>query len=162
MAECYHSIGEIKRKVRNLKKLEIKIRYHVMDFKDCRMEMLSKSNKIHLVWNEFFDLHEPPSKEVKYSVNQLGKMQKEELENVISEFFYGVYYRFYMENGILAEGLYAPELLSQIGLPFDADSNAVKKRFRELAKKYHPDTGGDSAKFIELMEQFEAFRKAKI
>jgi len=32
MAECYHSIGEIKRKVRNLKKLEIKIRYHVMDF----------------------------------------------------------------------------------------------------------------------------------
>jgi len=27
----------------------------------------------------------------------------------------------------------------------------VKKRFRELAKIYHPDVGGDAVKFIELM-----------
>lgn len=161
MSECYQSICEIKRKVRNLKKLEIKIRYHIMDFNDSRMQMLLKSNKTNLVWNEFFDLHEPPAKTVKYSMNILGRMNKEEIKNVISEFFYGVYYRFYMENGILAEGLYEPDLLSQIGLPFDADSDTVKKRFRELAKKYHPDAGGDSARFIALMEQFEAFRKSK-
>lgn len=43
----------------------------------------------------------------------------------------------------------------QMGLPFDADVTAIKKKFRELAKKYHPDTGGDSTKFIELMENYK-------
>jgi DnaJ-class molecular chaperone len=44
--------------------------------------------------------------------------------------------------------------LAQLGLPYDADKNTIKKRFRELAKKYHPDTGGDSMKFIQLMESY--------
>jgi len=31
----------------------------------------------------------------------------------------------------------------------------IKKKFRELAKKYYPDTIGDSSKFIELMENYK-------
>ncbi|HEY8420442.1 MAG TPA: J domain-containing protein [Thermoclostridium sp.] len=50
-------------------------------------------------------------------------------------------------------------MLKQFGLPYDADMDAIKKRFRELAKKYHPDTGGDSTKFIELMEAYKKLGK---
>lgn len=51
--------------------------------------------------------------------------------------------------------LYNPDILARLGLPIDADSKAIKKKFRELAKKYHPDTGGDSSKFIEFMEDYK-------
>jgi DnaJ-domain-containing protein 1 len=84
------------------------------------------------------------------------KLNKEELKNIISEFYYGVYYQFYKDNGMLELSFYDPDILAQLGLSYDADSNAVKKRFRELAKLYHPDTGGDGAKFIELLEQIDA------
>lgn len=82
-------------------------------------------------------------------------MTKEEIREVIDEYFFHVYYRFYKENGILSVQLYDPDILARIGLPFDADSKDIKKKFRELAKKYHPDTGGDSKKFIELMENYK-------
>lgn len=38
------------------------------------------------------------------------------------------------ENGIVNIHLYEPDILVQMGLPFDADGNAIKKKFRELAK----------------------------
>ncbi len=157
MSDCYISYGEIKRKIRNLKKLELKIRFH-MDFSESNNKLgtLTKNENITLVWDEFFDLHESNPKKVKYPTSQLFKLNKDELKNLISEFYYGVYYRFYKDNGMLDLCLYDPEILAQLGLPFDADSNAIKKRFRELAKIYHPDTGGDGAKFIELIEQFES------
>ncbi len=158
MTDCYISNGEIKRKIRNLKKLELKIRFHIVDFSESnsKLNVLSKNSKISLVWDEFFDLRENSAKTVRYPISQLAKMNKEELKNVISEFYYGVYYKLYEENGILARGLYDPEILAQFGLPFDADTGAIKKRFRELAKKYHPDAGGDSGKFIEIMEGLES------
>jgi len=86
-------------------------------------------------------------------------MNKDEIKDVINEYFYNVYYRFYMENGITDVPLYDPEILAQMGLPINADSSEIKKRFRELAKKYHPDTGGDSVKFIELMENYRSLIK---
>jgi curved DNA-binding protein CbpA len=42
-----------------------------------------------------------------------------------------------------------------LGLRSDADENDIKKKFRELAKKYHPDAGGDAAMFIELMDDYK-------
>ena len=48
--------------------------------------------------------------------------------------------------------LYNPELLNWTGLPPNAGSAEIKKKFRELAKKNHPDAGGDESRFIELME----------
>lgn len=158
MSDCYISSAEIKRKIRNLKKVELKIRFHVENFSESysRLEMLSKRRAIKLVWDDFFDLHENSSRPVRFPLKKLLNSDRDELKNIISEFYYGVFYQFYKDNGILDMSFYDPDILSQLGLPYDADSNAIKKRFRELAKLYHPDTGGDGAKFIELIEQFEA------
>lgn len=82
-------------------------------------------------------------------------MSKEDYRNIVDEFFFGVYYKYYTENGITGAHLYNPEILNWMGLPPDAGSEDIKKKFRELAKKYHPDTGGDGNRFIELMENYQ-------
>ena len=180
---------DLKRKIRKLKKIEIKIRFADnriagdaplpgnMRSGDRAQKRGSRSVRMpaHLVWDDFFDLRETshipvdkpgglPSdkpgdksaeKPAKYSLKQLAAMSKDEYKEVIGEFFWNVYFRLYRENGIMDKHAYDPDILSQLGLPFDADSQTVKKRFRDLAKRHHPDTGGDAALFIEFIEQFK-------
>lgn len=155
MTDSYIYYDEIKRKVRKLKMLEIKIRFPGMAFADGKQGLSGQLKNKRLVYDEFFDLHNSPAVKSKYSIRELAGMDKDEFRNIISEFFFNVYYRFYKENGIVSVHLFDPDGLAQMGLSYDADMDAVKKRFRELAKKYHPDTGGDSAKFIELMENYK-------
>lgn len=149
--------SDIKRKIRKLKKLELKIRFNLTNYEDKRFETIVKMHQGRLVWDEFFDLHDVPSKSVKYPIKSIEVLNKDQIKDVISEYFFRVYYQFYKENGMLNFSIYDPDILAQLGLPYDADNVAIKKRFRELAKQYHPDAGGDSKKFIELMEQFETF-----
>lgn len=155
MNYCSIDYEDIKRKIRRLKKLEIKIRFGNIGFQNNLKDILSKSQTAELIWDEFFDLHQVPVAKVKYPIKELVSMDKEEYKNVISEFFFNVYYKFYKENGIIDMSFYSPNMLNQMGLPFNADSDDIKKRFRELAKKYHPDTGGNDKEFIELMENYE-------
>jgi len=42
-----------------------------------------------------------------------------------------------------------------LGVERDADEKAIKRAFRKLAAKYHPDKGGDEAKFKEINEAYE-------
>lgn len=153
MSEEKFTREEIKRKIRKLKKLEVKIRFN--NFAFSQQDISEKIKFIRLVWDDFFDLNDSCKKKAKYSLNTLLSMDKDGLKEVFSEFFFYVYYIYYKENGILNDGLYDPSILAQFGLPYNADREAVKKRFRELAKKYHPDTGGESTKFIELMENYK-------
>ena len=37
----------------------------------------------------------------------------------------------------------------------NADIETIERVYRLLAKRYHPDWGGDSEKFIELMDVYE-------
>lgn len=37
-----------------------------------------------------------------------------------------------------------------LGIPYDSDTFQIKKRYRTLAKKYHPDILGDESKMKEL------------
>ncbi len=90
----------------------------------------------------------------KYALGDLLRMTKEQYKNVVEEYFFNVYYRYYTENGISGAHLYDPEILGWMGLGPGAGPEDIRKKFRELAKKYHPDTGGDESKFIELMEQY--------
>lgn len=146
---------EIKRKLRKLKKLEVKIRFN--NFTSLKNPYISSSylKNEDLVWDTFFVLRENSNKKATYSIDQLTKMSKEELKDVIIEYFYNVYYVYNKENGITYDhSLLDIETLRQLGLPMYADNDDIKRRFKELAKKYHPDNGGDSSKFIEVMEKY--------
>lgn len=154
MPESKVDYDEIKRKIRKLKKLEIKIRFAGICYEDSKQGLIVKPQSANLVWDEFFDLHNVCTGKAKYPISRLASMNKDEFKNVVSEFFFCIYYRFYKENGIVNIPLYDPDILAQMGLPIDADGNQIKKKFRELAKKYHPDTGGDNVRFIELMENY--------
>ena len=81
-------------------------------------------------------------------------MSREEYRRVAEEFLTLVYCRYFRDTGEIDIRIYDPEILSRLGLPYDADLAAVKKRFRELAKKYHPDAGGDPEDFIALAEDY--------
>jgi hypothetical protein len=133
----------LKKKLRSLKKLEAKLRFGA-----------APPVGAEYVWDTFFDLHDRPGGKAKYSIRRLGEMAKPEFHEAIGEYFFSVYYRLYRESGLADARLFDPEILGHLGLGYDADAGAVKKRFHELALKYHPDTGGDAAEFIELMDNY--------
>lgn len=138
-------IDEIKRKVRKLKQLEKKVRFGKID-------QITKD----LVWDSFFDLHENSVSKAKFTLEMLISMGKEEYKRIVAEYLSLVYYKLYIANGLLGlKGNYDPDALVKLDLPLSADEADIKKRFRELAKKYHPDTGGNSEKFIELMDNYK-------
>lgn len=136
---------ELKRKLRQLKKMEAKIR-----FKNSQ-----PGQHQHYVWNKYFSTKDEEDGSVKYNMKSLYSMNHERLKEVFEEYFYHVYFQYYKENGIPGEGMYDTALLEGMGLPFDASIEDIKTKFRELAKKYHPDVGGDSDKFIELVNAYK-------
>ena len=54
-----------------------------------------------------------------------------------------------------------PDYYKTLGVPRDADADAIKKAFRKLARKHHPDAGGDEAKFKEINEAYEVLSDEK-
>jgi len=152
MPHSTKNLDEVKRKLRKLKKLEIKIRTGYA-YDDGESE--GKPLKLNLVWDEFFNISGSSSSKGKYCLEAIASMGKDEFKNIISEFFFSVYYRYYTENRMMNFSMYDPDILRWMGLPPDSGLHDIKKKFRELAKKYHPDTGGDSSKFIELIENYK-------
>jgi DnaJ-class molecular chaperone len=81
-------------------------------------------------------------------------MTEDEYKSVIEEFFFRLYFQSYKENGLSLGDVYEPQLLEALGLPLHAGLLEVKKRFRELAMRYHPDHGGNADQFMELMDTY--------
>lgn len=48
-----------------------------------------------------------------------------------------------------------PDYYKTLGVSREASSEEIKKAFRKLARKHHPDAGGDEAKFKEINEAYE-------
>lgn len=148
---------DLKQKIRKLKRLELMVRYGFSKEFIEKGSSAEKIEKLPLVWRDFFDLGSLEGSKARYNLRELLRMDKEQLKKVFGEFWFFVYYRMYRENGLPTADLQEPELLAFLGLPFDADQTAVRKRFRELCREYHPDEGGDADKFIELMKIKEKY-----
>ncbi|HBN83427.1 MAG TPA: J domain-containing protein [Clostridiales bacterium] len=138
---------EIKRKVRKLKKVEFKIRFN--------RDKAPDDSRIRIVWDEFFNINSNKPGIGKYTLDMLASLSKEDYIKVINEFFFKVYEQYYAENALSRTFVKDTNKLELLGLPYDADQYAIKTKFRELAKEYHPDHGGDQEKFVWLMELYK-------
>ncbi|BCX15393.1 MAG: hypothetical protein KatS3mg097_285 [Candidatus Parcubacteria bacterium] len=49
-----------------------------------------------------------------------------------------------------------------LGVPENASEDEIKKAFRDLAKKYHPDRGGDANKFKKIVEAYRVLSDKKL
>lgn len=155
--------SDLKRRLRRLKRLEQTIRFGSAAPKGAQ-----------LVWDDFFDLRQQANmlpcqstgagpacsspaqpKAARHTLPALAAMSRVAYKAVVDEFFARVYFAYYQENGLAPVQQYNPVSLAKLGLPPDADETAIKKRFWALAKQHHPDTGGDAAAFIELMQVYE-------
>lgn len=134
-------IVDIKRKLRRLKRIEQRLRYGENDVVDH-----------HMVWYRFFSLS--AQGHVRYPLVYLQGLDEQAFRRISDEFMAYVYSDYYQHDYYLPIVHFDERLLEKLGLAADADASLIKRRFRELALKYHPDTGGDSEQFIQLMSLY--------
>lgn len=143
---------KIKRIIRNLKKAEIRIRFGSID-------PANKYIHTNLVWSKFFELKIPYKGRAKYNLDQLIALDKQELDKIVEEFYYNLFYQFINRYYSNDNTVFDPELLSKLGLPSSACIDDIKKRFRQLAKEMHPDAGGGHEEFIALNQLYQKLRE---
>jgi DnaJ-domain-containing protein 1 len=54
------------------------------------------------------------------------------------------------------------QALSVLGLPPTATPQQIKRRYRSLAKRYHPDRGGDQRQMQRIIAAYEFLTKDQI
>lgn len=132
---------DIKQKLRRLKRLEQRLRHRELGYGEHK-----------LIWDAFFSLKEEQT--VKYPLEYLLKLDNDAYRRIADEYLAFVYSDLFDQMRFISRDHYDKHLLIRLNLPYDADEQAIKKRFRYLAKQYHPDTGGDPEQFIELMNLY--------
>jgi hypothetical protein len=143
MGDCTKGSNEIRIKkiIRNLKTEETRMISGLLGIDTVSFP---------LIWNQYFELKKPYKGKAKYNLDELIKMDKIEFQQVINDYFNSILKNIYKEEVI-------NELYPIFNLPENSDIDTVKKRFRELAKKMHPDTGGTHEGFIALSQAYENF-----
>jgi len=138
------TVAEVKRKLRKLKQEERRIRSQGVPFNT------SKS-----VFNDFFSIKASTTAKNGYGLEQLADMTHEQRKEVFETFFLNVYIIWLRDNHLPMDYLYDPLILGKMGLDYTASERDIKKKFKELAKAYHPDAGGNSGQFIELKRLYD-------
>lgn len=142
------TIPQLKRTLRQLKQMEMTFRFGRESAPDHPA----------LVWEVFFSTRTGDAKPVKYPLARLMSMDHDEFKAVIDEYFLRVYSVSAQGQDVTRADIYNAELLAQLGLPPHAGMAEIIQRFRTLAKQHHPDHGGESARFIDLMAAYERLR----
>lgn len=62
---------------------------------------MGKPIKINLVWDEFFDTNSIGTSKGRYSLQDIASKSREDFKNIVGEYFFNVYYKYYMENGFV-------------------------------------------------------------
>lgn len=138
-------VNILKRKLRDLKKIEKSIRCYL-------------KSDVDLIWNKYFST-KSENNNVKYNLSILASVDHITRKEIFEEYFYEIYYIYMNENNFCYQSLYNPELLDLFDLSPYSTIDEIKKRFKELAKKYHPDLGGDNDKMIQLLEIYNKLTK---
>lgn len=134
-------IADLKRRLRRMKRIELHLRYG-------RNEIQNP----YLIWNRFFSLSNKQN--VRYPMSDLLGIDEAAFQTVYDEYMAYVYSDYYSHDYYTVIKSFDRRLLAQLDLADDADEDAVKKRFRELALKHHPDRGGDPERFIQLVNLY--------
>jgi hypothetical protein len=138
-------LKELKQKLRALKKNEKRLRK-----KEC-LGVLEEE----LVWGKFFETRTMVCDNVKYTLKELMTLKQEERKEIFDEYFFQVFYQILQDSGLnFGSVSFNPELLAVLNLPIDAEADDIKKKFRTLAKKHHPDHGGEEEKMIEIIDAY--------
>lgn len=128
--------NHLKKKLRELKKQEKRIRHT----EHCVM------------WDRYF------SDQGQYPLKALLTMTDERRKSIFEDYFMSIYLLYYRENGQPITQLCDPALLSIFGLSSFATFEDVKKRFRELAHRHHPDKGGNIDTFRMYLDVYEQIK----
>ncbi|HZJ57916.1 MAG TPA: J domain-containing protein [Clostridia bacterium] len=144
-------IAKMKRRLRGLKKFENKIRF----------SHLPQGIPKKYVWDEYFSTKVIHDLTVKYPILDLLKHDRQGLKEIFEEFFYSVYFQLYKDFGLDFDEIKDPTVLDHFGLAPGASVEDIKKRFRELAKKHHPDHGGRDERMIEILDAYNRLLNKK-
>jgi hypothetical protein len=136
---------QLKRTLRQLRQLELTLRFGQAPPPDHPP----------LVWDVFFSTKEAESRPVKYPLSHLLQLEREEFKAILDEYFARIYAQTAEGQSLAQADVYDPQVLARLGLPPDAGSNDIKRQFRALAMRYHPDRGGESTQFVELVALYE-------
>lgn len=49
-----------------------------------------------------------------------------------------------------------------LGVSYEDSEDIIKKKYKEMVKKNHPDLGGDEKKFKSIKEAYETIQKRKL
>jgi hypothetical protein len=141
---------QLKRTLRQLRQLELTLRFGRAPAPDHPP----------LVWDVFFSTKAADSRSVKYPLAHLLQLQRDEFKAILDEYFARIYTQTAQAQSLTSADIYDPQLLARFGLPPYAGSSEIKQRFRALAKQYHPDWGGESGQFVELVALYERLTAA--
>jgi len=93
----------------------------------------------------------------KKNIDAKAQELKTQEENFWSRFSSGSYSNSNFYNQSPKVGLL--EAYKVLGVEMFANMTAIKKAYRDLVKKHHPDRGGNKDKFIEIQNAYEMLTK---